>query len=247
MNKIQYLIIILIAFVVVSCGKKSLPVSTIEKEYGLEEFDFEYLQTKSKIRFESEDKSLSSAAVIRMKKDSIIWVSISPIFGIEAARGFINQDTIVFLDRVNKEVHRYNYKTLSEMLNFEVNFQMVQSLILGNQVLDFTSKDKFSKKKGELLIEQQRQRFEIQTSANEKLRKVSTIRVKELPDGSDMKMVFDNFTTVSGQAFPFQSLVTVLSKTNKGAEITTVELNHSKVDVGSSPLSFPFSVSSKYD
>ena len=73
-----------------SCGKKLLPTSSIEEEYALEKFDFEYLQAKSKISFSSPDKSLSSSANIRMKKDSIIWISVSPIFGIEAARGFIS-------------------------------------------------------------------------------------------------------------------------------------------------------------
>lgn len=241
MNKINWVLPIVLILIFSACTKKSLPTSSIEKEYGLERFDFDYLQTKSKIKFSSPDKSISSSATIRMKKDSIIWVSLSPIFGIEAARGYINQDTIVFFDRVNKETHRYNYKSLSKMLNFEVDFQMVQSIILGNQVFEFTTEDSYSKRGDDLKIDQRRDRFQIQTFATDELRKVKNVKVKELPDGSDMNIVFTNFDKVSGQAFPFKALVTVLSKAKNGTETIEVEINHSKIDVGTTPISFPFS------
>ncbi len=230
-----------------SCGKTLLPTSSVEKEYALEKFDFAYLQAKSKIRFSSPDKSLSSSATIRMKKDSIIWISVSPIFGIEAARGFISQDTIVFMDRVNKDVYRYNYETLSNTLNFEVNFQMVQSIILGNQVFDFKADDNFSKKSGELKIGQKRGRFELETYAAVENRKVRTIKVKEIPDGSKMEIIFSDFNIVAEQAFPFSTNVEIISKGTKGDEITEVEITHSKVEVGDAPISFPFSVPDKYE
>ncbi|RUA32183.1 MAG: DUF4292 domain-containing protein [Bacteroidetes bacterium] len=230
-----------------SCGKKLLPTSSVEEEYALEKFDFEYLQAKSKIRFSSPDKSLSSSATIRMKKDSVIWISVSPIFGIEAARGFISQDTIVFMDRVNKDVYRYNYESLSNTLNFEVNFEMVQSIILGNQVFDFKRDDNFSKKSGELKIEQNRGRFELETIAATENRKVKAMKVREIPDGSKMEIIFSEFNIVAEQAFPFSTNVEIISKGTKGEETTNVEINHSKVEIGDNSLSFPFSVPSKYE
>jgi len=204
-------------------------------------------KAKSKISFSSPDKSLSSSANIRMKKDSIIWISVSPIFGIEAARGFISQDTIVFMDRVNKDVYRYNYETLSSMLNFEVNFEMVQSIILGNQVFDFKGEDNFSKKSGELKIGQKRGRFELETTAAIDNRKVRNVKVKEIPDGSKMEIIFSEFNIIAEQAFPFNTNVEIVSKGTKGDETTKVEINHSKVEVGDTPISFPFSVPGKYE
>jgi hypothetical protein len=230
-----------------SCGKKLLPTSSVEEEYALEKFDFDYLQAKSKIRFSSPDKNLSSSATIRMKKDSVIWVSVSPIFGIEAARGFISQDTIVFMDRVNKDVYRYNYETLSNTLNFEVDFEMIQSIILGNQVFDFMGDDNFSKKSGELKIDQKRGRFELQTLASVKNRKVANIKVREIPDGSKMEIIFSEFNVVAEQAFPFNTFVEIISQGNKGDESTQVEINHSKVEVGNTPITFPFSVPGRYE
>jgi len=230
-----------------SCGKKLLPTSNVEEAYALEKFDFEYLQAKSKIRFNSPDRNLSSSANIRMKKDSIIWISVTPVFGIEAARGFISQDTIVFLDRVNKDVYRYNYKTLSNALNFDVNFQMIQSILLGNQVFDFQGGDDFSKRAGELKIAQKRGRFELETSASVKTRKVEFIKVREIPNGNQMKIIFSEFSAVANQSFPFNTDVEIIAKGSKEAESTQVQINHSNLKVGDGPMSFPFSVPSKYE
>ncbi|HET8860774.1 DUF4292 domain-containing protein [Marivirga sp.] len=235
------------ALIFTSCGKKLLPTSTVEKEYALEKFDFEYLQAKSKIKFNSPDRNLSSNANIRIKKDSIIWVSVAPIFGIEAARGYISQDTIVFLDRVNKEVYRYNFESLSNELNFDINFQIIQSILLGNQVFEFKGDDNFSKRSGELRINQKRGRFELQTLASSENRKVKSIKVQEIPDGSKMEMIFTNFNIVANQNFPFNAYVNIISKGTSGEESTTVEIIHSKVDAGSTPISFPFSVPDRYE
>jgi hypothetical protein len=247
MTRLFSVLICSVVLIFSSCGKKLLPTSSVEEEYALEKFDFEYLQAKSKISFKSPDKSLSSSATIRMKKDSIIWISVSPIFGIEAARGFISQDTIVFMDRVNKDVYRYNYKTLSNTLNFEVNFEMVQSIILGNQVFDFIRDDNFSKKSGELKIDQIRGRFELETLASADNRKVRNVKVREIPDGSRMEIIFSEFNIIAEQAFPFNTNVEIVSKGTSVDETTQVEINHSKVEVGDTPVSFPFSVPGNYE
>lgn len=231
-----------------ACNKKILPTSTIERDYGLERFDFEYLQTKSKIKFDGPDKSITSTATIRMKKDSIIWVSITPLFGMEAARGMITRDTIVFLDRINKDVYRYNFKGLSEMLNFDVNFEMLQSILLGNQVFSFDQKDKFSKASGDLAILQQRDRFTIQTAADAEIRKVKTVQVKEEPAGNTMLLSFTDFNTIEAQAFPFSIKIKINNILAGGkTEKTEVTLDHSKVESMSNPISFSFSVPSKYE
>ena len=246
MNKLS--IVLFSVFILLSaCAKKAIPVSTIEREYGLENFDFEYLQAKSKIKYDSEDRSLTSSATIRMKKDSIIWISLTPVFGLEAARGMITRDTVVFIDRVNKDVYRYNYESLSSMVNFEVNYDILQSVLLGNQVFKFSPEDKYSKSTNELKINQLRQRFNVTTLADKNSRKVTNINVKEEPDGNEMFITFTDFNTVENQALPYQALVLIKSKTAGKIENTEVEINHSKVDVGSEAISFPFSVPSKYE
>ena len=248
MNRHSILVITIFAVLFSACNKKLLPTSTIEKEYGLEKFDFDYLEARTKIKYDGPDKGITSSATIRMKKDSIIWISITPFLGVEAARGMITKDTVVFLDRVNKIAYRYNFESLSRMVNFDLNFEMLQSIILGNQVFSFESKDQFSKTINQIKIKQQRDRFNLSTTADQQLRKVTSIDVSEEGSNNTMKLNFSNYETVSQQAFPYQIDISILSEQNNQApEETSVKVSYSKVEVSNERISFPFSVPSKYD
>jgi hypothetical protein len=68
---------------------------------------------------------------IRMKKDSIIWLSVTGV-GLEVARGIITPDSIVFMDKIHKDYFVFNYEQLSKQYNFDLNFALLQSVIIGN-------------------------------------------------------------------------------------------------------------------
>ena len=66
-----------------------------------------------------------------MKKDSLIWISVTGV-GFEVARGLITKDSIVFMDKFHKEYFAFNYEQLSKKYNFDLNFALLQSIIIGN-------------------------------------------------------------------------------------------------------------------
>ena len=126
-----------------ACSKKSLSFKDVEmaEEFAVNDLEFEYLTTNSKIRFSDNDKSLSATANIRLKKDSIIWVSITPGFGIEAARGIITKDSLIFVNRMNKEYSAYDFEQLSREFNFNINFDLLQSVLLGDMPVEPDDQD----------------------------------------------------------------------------------------------------------
>lgn len=57
---------------------------------------------------------------MRMCRDSAIWVSVSPLLGIEAVRVLLTPDTVRFLDRINHEYKVSGYKLINDLLNSEI-------------------------------------------------------------------------------------------------------------------------------
>ena len=47
-------------------------------------------------------KNIMINAHFRMYKDSVIWISVTAIFGIEGLRAIITQDSVKILDKQNK-------------------------------------------------------------------------------------------------------------------------------------------------
>ena len=97
-----------------------------------EVFNFEHLNIKSKFDYHSQNSDFKGIVDIRISKDSIIWLSIRSNFGFEGFRILINSDTIWVVDRVNKYVYKYDFEALSKKMNFDLNFNILQSILLGN-------------------------------------------------------------------------------------------------------------------
>jgi hypothetical protein len=83
---------------------------------------------------DSRDKKYDVNAFLRMKKDSVIWISINAILGIEAFRVMITPDTVSILDKINKTIQYHSFDYLRELTNLPVDFPTLQDLIIGNPV-----------------------------------------------------------------------------------------------------------------
>src|SRR4051794_35270823 len=105
MNKFL-LAITFIALSLTSCKKNQLYTSpqleantTVTCE--VDNIDFTYLNLKGKINYKDERTEHKTNINIRIKKDSIVWVSINAAAGFEAFRIILKTDSIHFLDKLN--------------------------------------------------------------------------------------------------------------------------------------------------
>ena len=89
--------------------------------------EFDYFSAKAKVKFDDGEKSVSATANFRIKKDSIIWLSITPGLGIDVARVLINTENVYVLDKINKQYYEYTFEELSKEYDFDFNFEMIQS------------------------------------------------------------------------------------------------------------------------
>jgi len=66
------------------------------------EFQYSTFSAKLNMNLTNGTKSLSSRANIRIVKNSALQISIQPLFGVEMFRFYINPDTVMVVDRMNK-------------------------------------------------------------------------------------------------------------------------------------------------
>lgn len=91
-------------------------------------------QSKAKMHFESDKEKQNFAINFRLKKDSIIWASISaPIIG-EVARALVTPDSVKAIERLNKKLFLYSYQDIQKLINLEVDFKTLQEIIIGNAI-----------------------------------------------------------------------------------------------------------------
>ena len=74
---------------------------------------------------------------VRLAKDSVIWMSISPALGVEAARILLTPDSVQVLSKLPgaRFVFQGNYTMLEEAIQAPVSFALVQDLIVGQPLM----------------------------------------------------------------------------------------------------------------
>ena len=97
--------------------------------------DFNTFSAKIKVDFEDKDgKKNDLTAFVRLKKDSILWISVNAVFGIEAFRALITPDSVKILNKLDKVVQLRSVEFLQEMARVPFTFNELQNLLVGNPV-----------------------------------------------------------------------------------------------------------------
>ncbi|SDR76506.1 protein of unknown function [Formosa sp. Hel1_31_208] len=114
---------------IVASGEVDVKLSAKQliKESGKRNARFKTLQAKVKIDIIQDLKESSYTVNLRMEKDKTIWISAT----LGLARAMITPNRVQFYDKINNQYFDGNYKLLSDLLGVELNFEKVQSLLIG--------------------------------------------------------------------------------------------------------------------
>ena len=97
-----------------------------------------YTTFSAKIKIQYQDRNGAQPdgnAVLRLYKDSAIWVSISgSILNVEALRVLITPDSVTILYKLEKIAEKHPFQFIEETAHMPLNFSVLQDLIVGNPV-----------------------------------------------------------------------------------------------------------------
>lgn len=221
------------------------------------EFKYTYLTTKFSVTADIDSQVNSFDVTLRAKKNSVIWISISPALGIEAARVLITTDSVKFMNKLNKTYFKGDYAYISKLFNTELDFDMLESLLIGNSVnfYDEDEKLKSSKDEGKYMLSTIKKRklrkaLERNEPVNELIQriwlidntfKISKITINDLSTNRTFEALYENFQSVDSLSFPYSVKFNITAQKN-----VKIKLNYNKVSQGK-PESFPFNIPAKYD
>jgi hypothetical protein len=250
MNKLSCILFFCVIFISFSCKRQKIsltPTTTEVNNLSVQEIDFTYFSSKSKITYNDAENNLNAIVNIRMKKDSLIWLSISKI-GVEGARSLITKDSIYVLDKLKNEYSVYDFQTLSEKFNFNITFDFIQAAILGNLPLSpKNEKVKLVKERDHYLLRQNKNSVTIDNYISTENMKLKKLLMVEQPSNNSLTLDYEDFKIINNSLFPYSSLVSLKYESSQGYYNTLVSIQHQKVEITDKELKFPFNVPQKYD
>jgi len=247
-NKILWFFPILM--ILLSCGKKIIGSTTSNlnvEDYKIDEITFDYFTLKSKISLVEEGSNQKATALIRIRKDSLIWFNLSGSLGIQGMRGILTKDSIKVLDRLNKEFYQYNYEDLSKRFNFELNYDLLEAMILGNLPYHTNLSDSVELINNYYVLKQKDGNLTITNYVNPINRKVVKVNLVEQINQNKLTLDYNNFQSVETRVFPFYCNILLIYNRDEGKMERGLNIDHVKVEFPEKPLRFPFNIPNKYE
>lgn len=207
------------------------------KKVNLNNISPEWMSLNTKIKINKEGQETTINSQIRVRKDSVIWVSVKAPLGIEVFRTMITPDSIYFMSRMDKTYFVKPILHLKNVVKADISFNQLQSILFAspeikNENFEFSDSPNLSLKSSKIsysihplfyrvekieIIESEEKRLEIN------FYNYLTRKLKQ-----------DNGTEDFTGFFPNKLLVNVRSD-----EVFDAEINYTKIEFNKkSSLSF---------
>ena len=204
---------------------------------------FETFSAKVKVDYkDSKDKNLDFNAFIRMRKDSVVWVSVIAALGVEAFRVLIRPDSVVIMDKLEKTVKYTTVADLQRITQLPFDFTTLQQLIAGNPLYMDGALRTFREEAGMVSMFMEGDRF--RHLVNFVLPGLTLSR-SQLDDVDLLKkrtahLEYEEFALIAGRIFPGIRRIRLSDQqtVNLRLEFRQVEFD--------TPQSYPFSIPRNY-
>ena len=248
MNKYLPVLLLLVLVFAAACKRDTIPTVSEKdlKELNVRPLDFKYLTTRSKINFNDGNRQIGATANIRISNDSLIWFSITPGLGIEAARGLVTRDSLFLVNKLEKEYYAYSFAELSKKLNVVVDYDILQAALLGEPVRPISTNSRIKRTADETIVLQQQQGFDIINHFNNQTLKLTRAIVQEPQSVNNLVLQYADFQKINDNVLPLSSTITAQYQENQQMKATVVAFQHNKAEFSDTPLSFPFSIPDRY-
>ena len=204
--------------------------------------NFTTFNGKAKMHYDGPDQKQEFTANIRIKKDEVIWASVTALGLVNVARIYITPDSFKLINYLENNVLLMSFADAGKVLPVPVDFSILQNMIIGNvlkQSGKVTDANEFG---GTWSLSVEDGEYLQQLTYN---KSDSTLRSGQLmtkAEGGPQGMIqYGNYETVSNRRFANSRAINIV---NKGLTYY-MDMNFNKVEFDQ-PVDFPFSIPKKF-
>lgn len=210
--------------------------------------DFQFLSLKGKAQVTMKGDKKGANIAVRMRRDSIIWVSAG-LAGFEGVRAVLTRDSVHVINRLEKTYFSGGYDYLTKLLNVPVSFEQMQTLLLGDYLpAPAGTKPVVATEEAGC----QRVSYALRGVLVEHLLQAgNTGRVQQLhvSDNATKRNLTVDYTDFQpldpAQPLPFAHAAFIQAQQAVAGAVTAA-INYTKVEVSRARLSFPFDTPKGY-
>ena len=201
------------------------------------DIDYDWLTTRVRVEYNDENLSQDFTAVVRMRRDSVLWISLQGPFGIEGGRILVTRDSIFVINKLSGEYLRQPISYLSKVMPMQTDLSHLQDFIMGNYLLFSGASPDYRGMEDSLhLIQTESPVFRYRAKLYPQNYTLAQSVLTDKMMGREMSVTFGGYSQEMGKPFAGDRNIDI-----KGAKHVSLHLTFSKIKVNEI-LSFPFDI-----
>ena len=148
-----------------------------------------------------------------MYKDSVIWISITGLFGIEGLRAYITKDSIKIINKQNKIYTGRSVAYLQEVTGLPLDLHSLQDLLIGNPVFLDSNIVSYTKSGNTISLLSIGELFKNLITLNEGYMHHSKLDDVDINRNRTCDLSYDDYENKKGVNFSTKRRITVSEKT----------------------------------
>lgn len=209
--------------------------------------NFKYLSSNSKIDFTDGTNEEKFKTTLRIRKDSLIWLSLQANVGVEGMRIMIDKDSIRFLNYQAKTYQSFSFEQLSEQYGISLNYALCQAILIGEMPIKEFDEKRVLKDTSHYIIRQRMKFLQVDNYLRLQDSQMEKLWVSDTERGSQLQILYSDFQPLAEGLFPDKNQITLNYRNAQGVFQLKLDIDHKKTKISDIPLDFPFSVPKKYN
>ncbi len=222
-------------------GNASMGAESI-KSFEMNNLDFHTFSGRAKTKIQMNKQDRDVTLNIRIDRDKAIWISVTAILGVEAARVLITPDSVKIINRLQGEYIKKPFSYIYNYVNPGVTFTTLQDLLLANvsSGLLRAGNVQVASAQDEFVVVGIKDQLSFQYRINKENRPFNFI-LEEVGGTANLEAYYGNYASTEGYNFPQNIALDIVGENMS----INAKLDFNRV-IFNAPVEMPFTVSSRY-
>ncbi len=216
-------------------------INNIISQIQLAQNQFDTFTGKAHAKLQMGNDNYDVTFNIKIKSNQKVWISITALAGIEAARILITPDSIWLINRLQGVYFKKTFSYLQTIAGNDINFKAISSVLIGNAIKELLNEKAAVATRGDTtLLTGSLNSIDYSFQANKKLMALQTV-LTNLNKGQELQITNSGQFQVGDKSIPAQIDIRALTSTKK----IQLGLHYLKADFNQQ-LEFPFTIPESY-
>ncbi|WP_313513622.1 DUF4292 domain-containing protein [Sphingobacterium sp.] len=210
--------------------------------YELNNLNFITFSGRAKARVQFGEETQNVTLNVRMERDKAIWISVTALLGIEAARVLITPDSVKIINRLQSEYIAKPFSYIYRYTNPGISFRMLQDILVGNISTEMLRTDQLqiATSEDDVQVIGVKDGLTFHYGVN-KSNRPTLFNLMELGKSNKLEAQYSEFAVIDGHNFPQRFTLNI---EGSGAKVSS-DMLYNKSEFNKS-VELNFSIPSRY-